>query len=374
MKPQSSQPAPRNVKKEKKMNFGSEIETYKGKTIGVYGGKFYPFHKGHLACILKAQSQVDILFVIVQHDEEHERTLIEGKGFQHINHRIRERWITEELKSFPNIRVMSDYEPRSDNFMDDSRLETIYNNLNDLLGGINKVFSNEPEYTPYFQRYLPEAEHVVLFGGIPAVNIDATTIRSNLQKEWEFLPRTVQSWFTPRVAVCGIESAGKSHLSKMLAAHFQTVTVPEYGRLYYENLNGFTGIDLPSDYDDIVGGQLHSLNLAQKDANRVLIADTDLVYTQYFHIRQHGYKNMIVDAAIKSQSERIAHRLYIMPHNFYDLDGTRAPVEETQRWKDNQQLLDLYEDYGIPVTVIDEEDRTTRFDRALEAVKQILEG
>lgn len=354
------------------MDFGPELHTYKNKTIGLYGGKFYPFHKGHLECILQAQSEVDVLFVIVQYDEDHEKSLIRNTRFEHINYRVRERWITEELKSFPNIRVLSDYEPRSENYMEDSRLENIYQALDSRLGGIDKVFSNDETYSGYFRRYLPEASHIVLFGGEPAVNIDATTIRANLNANWEYLPKTVKAWYTKRIAICGIESAGKSHLSKMLATRFDTVTVPEYGRLYYENINGFTGIDLPSDYDDIVGGQLHTLNLAQQQANKVLIADTDLIYTQYFHIRQHGYKNKIVEAAIENNSEKIDYRLYIMPHNFYDLDGTRVSVNDDQRKLDNLQLINLYKEYGKGLIMIDEVNRRERFRKASETMKELL--
>lgn len=38
------------------MNYGVEISSYKGQKIGLYSGKFLPFHKAHLKCIMQAQS------------------------------------------------------------------------------------------------------------------------------------------------------------------------------------------------------------------------------------------------------------------------------------------------------------------------------
>ena len=40
--------------------------------VGMYGGKFMPFHKGHLHCVEVASSMCDKLYVILFHGSDQE--------------------------------------------------------------------------------------------------------------------------------------------------------------------------------------------------------------------------------------------------------------------------------------------------------------
>lgn len=357
------------------MDYGPEIETYAGKTIGLYGGKFFPLHKGHIRCILEAQSYVDILFVTVAYDDEHEAFLSQKDGFEIVEHQVRERWLSEELKDFPNIRVTSYYEPRSDDYMNDDRIFEVYENLIKEIGGkVDVVFSNEEAYTEYYEKYVPNAKHHILFDGArDNVQVSATAVRQNgVYAYWDFLPPAVQKFYTKRVALCGIESVGKTHLSRMLAKHFSTVTVPEYGRTFYDNLNGFSDISNHSDYTDIAVGHLHTSNLLTSDANKILLLDTDMIYTQYFHVRAHGEKHPILDSMIRGQLEKIDYRFYIEPFNEHELDGTRNKVTDMQRLHNNLQLKGFYAEYGVDLILVSEESRAGRFEALRDGIASII--
>lgn len=352
------------------MNYGIQVNEYEGKTIGYYGGKFLPFHYGHLDCILKAQSMVDILFVVVGYDELHDGKICEGTKFEHVNHRVRERWMTKELKEFKNIRVLSQYERRSDEYMNDTSIEQSYTELLNKIGGkIDIVFSSEKEYDDYFERYLPGIQHVVLDEGRTDRPISATQIRhEGVYAKWNFLPKSVQEYYTKRVAICGIESVGKSHLTKMLAKHFHTNYVGEYGRSYYDEINGFQDISHPNDYIDIAVGHCHLINEASKKSNKLLLVDTDLSYTQFFHFLENERYNKVIDELVRAKAEGIAKYIYIEPHNFHELDGTRRHLTKEERQSRNNLLKTIYKNYEIELVIVDEEDRNKRFEKCVEAI------
>lgn len=356
------------------MNFGPQISSYEGKTIGLYGGKFLPFHRGHLKCILEAQSLVDVLFVVIGFDEEYEKELCKDAAFGYVTPKQRERWITEELRDFKNIRVLSQYERRSDDYMNDPAVTESYQELLGKIGGrVDKVFSSETEYTPYFEKQLPGAEHVVLDEGREFFNVSATKIRAmGVHKAWHYLPDSVRSHYVKRVCLCGIESVGKSHNARMAAKLFRTTYISEYGRDYYEILNGYEDLSDPNDYNEIAAGHIYLLNQQTKHSNQVALMDTDLIYTQYFNRLEGIPDNPIIDSVIRSGSEKIDLYIYIEPHNGHELDGTRRPIDDEGRIQRNQMLKDMYAEYGKELVIIDEVDRNKRFHKIVLAIQELI--
>jgi HTH-type transcriptional regulator, transcriptional repressor of NAD biosynthesis genes len=79
-----------------------------------------------------------------------------------------------------------------------------------------------------------------------------------------------------RICLHGPESVGKSVLAAELAAHFDTVFVPEYGRTYCEQF----GTDLNNDdLLTIAKMQAAMADAVASQANRLLILDTDPLMT-----------------------------------------------------------------------------------------------
>lgn len=360
------------------MNFGPPISTYSDKVVGYYGLKALPFHTGHLNCIFKAAAQVDVLFVSIGYDDQWDKKLCEGTKFPWVPANVRERWVTAAVQGFDNVRVISNYERRFDDYMSDKYADSIHTDTRALLskmgGRVDKVFSSENEYEPYFRKYFPGAEHVLIDANRYELPISATEIRNKgVYQMWEYLPRAVQNHFVKRVALVGVESVGKSTISKMLAEHYNTVLVPEYGRLFYEDIGGFENIDTSQDYVDIAAGHVHNLNMAQKHANKIMIVDTDITYTRYFHTLSFGNsRNHALEAMEKAQADKIDLYLFLMPYNQHVLDGTRLPVEIAERKKRNKQLRMMYTEHGRNIVDIDEPTRLNRLTACIEHIDEIL--
>jgi NadR type nicotinamide-nucleotide adenylyltransferase len=76
--------------------------------------------------------------------------------------------------------------------------------------------------------------------------------------------------------VFGPESTGKTTLARRLAEHFRTAWVPEYARTLLESRGDEVRAD---DMDQIARGQAASEDALARNANRVLVADTDPLAT-----------------------------------------------------------------------------------------------
>jgi len=89
-----------------------------------------------------------------------------------------------------------------------------------------------------------------------------------------------------KVAITGPESTGKSTLAQQLAAHYNTMWVPEYARTYISELPGrYTAQDV----ENIARGQLTSYQLANwPRANKLLFADTDLLVIKIWMLHAFG--------------------------------------------------------------------------------------
>jgi HTH-type transcriptional regulator, transcriptional repressor of NAD biosynthesis genes len=102
-------------------------------------------------------------------------------------------------------------------------------------------------------------------------------------RHWGALVPAARPHFVRRVRLVGPESTGKTTLAAALADRFETVWVPEASRDLYAR-KGYRFV-----YDDVAEvawAQLEAEEAAAREANRVLICDTDalttLVYARHY--------------------------------------------------------------------------------------------
>jgi NadR type nicotinamide-nucleotide adenylyltransferase len=167
-----------------------------------------------------------------------------------------------------------------------------------------------------------------------------------------------------KVAIIGPECTGKSSLSEFLAEKFNTVWVPEYARGYINNLRRpYKEGDLLT----IAHGQLRIEDEWQRDANKVLICDTNLYVIKVWS--QFKFGNVAHE--ILDQIKTRKYDLYLL--TYVDLPWEEDPLREhpTKR----EELYNIYRNEMIGQSVPFVEikgDRDQRRALAINAVESIL--
>lgn len=134
-----------------------------------------------------------------------------------------------------------------------------------------------------------------------------------------------------KVAVIGPESTGKSELAEFLAAEFSTVWVEEYARQYLSKLTRPYG---PEDLVDIAKGQISLEETAMREANRVLICDTDLYVIKVWSNFKYGFCDRRILEWIASRK----YDLYLL--TYIDVPWQEDPLREHPEHR--EQLYGIY--------------------------------
>jgi NadR type nicotinamide-nucleotide adenylyltransferase len=171
---------------------------------------------------------------------------------------------------------------------------------------------------------------------------------------------------TPKiVTIVGPECTGKTDLSTFLAAHFQTVWVPEYARAYLNKLNHpYEAADLTK----IAHGQVRLEEEWMQDANRVLICDTNLMVIKVWSEARYG----ACDPEILSLHQSRRYDLLLLTN--IDIPWENDPQREHPDKREH--FMNIYraeaQAAGIPVVEITG-DRASRQARAIAAIQQLLQ-
>lgn len=231
-------------------------------TNGLVLGKFLPYHAGHAHLIQTARAAVDSLTVLVC-----------SIAVEPIPGGLRYQWVRN---SHPDCRVVHVSEEVPQAPEDDAAFWPIWTDLiTRYAGRVDVVFTSEAYGDELAARL--GARHVPVDPSRTLVPTSGSLIRVDPMAQWPFIPNVVRPWFVRRVAIVGAESTGKTTLAQRLAAHFQTVWVPEYGRAYCLDRDALTlGLH---DFEAIVWGQATWEDEAAAHANKVLICDTELLTT-----------------------------------------------------------------------------------------------
>lgn len=170
-----------------------------------------------------------------------------------------------------------------------------------------------------------------------------------------------------KIAITGPESTGKTSLAEALAAHYQTVFVPEYAREYIAQL------DRPYHQQDILEiarGQKRLEDALTQKALDILISDTELLVSKIWSAH-----------AFQSVPEWIARQLLSQDYDLYLLMNVDLPWEpDPQRehpdkrayffeWYE-RELVDLEVNYEIISGQL--EQRTFNAIQKIDQLKQKL--
>jgi NadR type nicotinamide-nucleotide adenylyltransferase len=134
-----------------------------------------------------------------------------------------------------------------------------------------------------------------------------------------------------RIALIGAESTGKTTLAQQLAAHYNTLWVPEFSRNYVAGLARAYTLD---DILLIAKQQLEEESAMMKKANRFLFADTELIISKVWCEDVFGE----CPGWISEQLHKTRYDLYLLTDT--DLDWEQDPVRENPHRR--KYFFDLY--------------------------------
>ena len=225
-------------------------------------GKFMPPHLGHVYCCDFARPMAgEVTVLVCSLDDDPIPGALRYDWMSRLAPRCRVRHLTEPVPQEPS---------------EHPRFWEIWREIVRRFHPepIDYVFASEA----YGQRLAGEvgARFVPVDPGRQAVPVSAADIRRDPFRHWRFIPDLVRPYFARRICLFGPESTGKSTLAGRLARHFDTVWVPEYGRIHTDAF----GTDCaPEDLLAIARGHVASEAAAARNANRILILDGDPILT-----------------------------------------------------------------------------------------------
>lgn len=301
------------------------------KTIGFMGGKFLPFHMGHLYAILEAHNQVDKLYVVLSSSENRDQELCARDGIKYLPAEIRLSWIGEAFNDLKNLEIIH---------IEDDEWDSDYNWESGATAitraipeKITHVFSSEQHYGELFKKFYPGAKHVVLDNDRKTVNISATELRTNLYFHLNKLPTFVQSYFVQKVVVVGTESTGKSTLVTKLAKFYNTNFVHEVGRDYCEKYKNQITVKM---FDSIAMKHYLLHEELTRFSNHLIFVDSEAIITQYYLKMYHNTSSHMVENIIENQHFDLW--LYLEPDVDWVADGFRMQGSKKQRIMNNLTL------------------------------------
>jgi HTH-type transcriptional regulator, transcriptional repressor of NAD biosynthesis genes len=340
------------------------------KKVGFYGGKFLPLHQGHVYSIIKASTMVDELYVVLSHSVKRDRELCKGSKLTYIPSRIRLRWLSQLTKEMEHVKVIEveDYDGDEDYNWKEGALK-----IKEAIGKkIDLVFSSELDYDSIFKELYPEAKHVLIDERRKLYPISATEIRNKgVYHYWDYIPEVAKPFFVKKVVILGTESCGKSTLTRNLALIYNTTYVKEYGRELCEDLGGCDGIILEEDYQIIAYGHKLKEHEAIKQANKLVLIDTEAVVTQFYSELYNQKHQRVLDEIARIQQYDLC--LYMEPDVKWVDDGLRVHGEQKIREENNQRLKELLKESGMKFACISG-NYQERLEKSIELISGMLEG
>lgn len=339
---------------------------------GLIIGKFYPPHEGHHFLIETALSECDsVTVLILANDSETIPAVIRADLIE----RSHPGWFhAGRLRvEYARCNLPVDYNSRDADREHAKFIADYYASINRVLP--TTLYSSE-EYGERLAADLTElnkfdftTEHRMVDPKRIIKPVSATAIRKNPAAHWEALRGPVRAYLTKRVVICGAESSGTTTLAKALADRYQTIWVPEYGRLFSEAV-GLSHRWTSDDFIHIAWEQ-HKLedNLAER-AGPVTFCDTDGIATAMFH---ELYMKQPAPQEIREFMYEHHHDLYIVTDHVgvdFEDDGYRL-FPHQREWATDWFLNNLQVYSPAPYVVV-RGNHQSRMDFATKIVDDLM--
>ncbi len=326
------------------------------KKRGFLLGKFMPPHRGHLFLCKTALGMVDELAVLVC-----------STGSEAIPGVLCHRWMRAAL---PRARVLHLHRDLPQEPGDHPDFWPIWRNAIEEIHpqAIDCVFGSEP----YLFRLAEElrAEPVLIDPERDLFPVSGTAIRKNPAAHWFDIAPPARPYFQKRLCLIGPESTGKSRLARILARHFKTLYMPEYGRTYdvhYKQGQNWREEDL------LTLAQTHAAMRAAlaPDAGPLLIEDTDAIQTAIWTEFLLGRPGQSIEAFAAADDHADCYFLLSPDVRWID-DGVRyAGDDKTRKWFFDSALSRLGA-LDLETHVIRGADWAARTAQAIELADQLF--
>jgi NadR type nicotinamide-nucleotide adenylyltransferase len=312
-------------------------------------GKFLPPHRGHKLLIDTAQEQ-----------SEHVDVIVCEKATDPIPGERRAEWL-REIHPGAEVRVIDDH------FDADNDSELWARMTIQWLGRAPDVVFTSEDYGHTYARFMGCA-HVQVDKARTRISCSGTAIRRDPFAHWEYLEPPVRGFFAKRVCVLGAESTGTTTLARALAEALRTVWVPEYGREYSARKLQRGETDWHTgEFTAIATEQNRRENAAAREANLLLICDTNSFATTLWHRRYLGHGS----PAVAEIATQVRCDLYLLTGDEIPFvqDGLRDGEHirnEMHRW-----FLEALQSQAVPWLLITGSP-AERVEQALAAIRRIV--
>jgi HTH-type transcriptional repressor of NAD biosynthesis genes len=326
-------------------------------------GKFYPPHNGHHYLIDTALDECDRVTVLVLHSSVESIPGYDRASWLQQRHpRARVRDIRDDFEtdySDPGWQdhmnlILSDIQRHGEKITHVYSSEEYGEELAKRLSG-EQWFKAENMRGEMVDAVLNlgEVQHRMVDPDRHTVPMRATWFREAPKYHWHGIDPVVRAALTKRVVVCGAESSGTTTLAKALAAEYNTVWVPEWGRIMSETRDTSHYFEWNADdFAEIVRMQPWIEDQAARSAGLVMFPDTDLFATAMF-AELYGQESYMVDSIYSEAVERLADMYIVTSYAEvpFDDDGFRL-FPHQRAWQEEWFLRHL-QGRGVPVIWVD---------------------